>query len=67
MRRASIAAALLLVFGASAAEADRWVSSKPLPKPVDYPIVRKKVQEGHKQGKKQHHPPDAGGGVLPAI
>jgi hypothetical protein len=67
MKRVGIAAALLLVFGASAAEADRWVSGKQLPKPVDYPVVRKKVQEGHKPGKKQHHPPDASGGVLPAI
>jgi hypothetical protein len=37
--------------------ADRWVSSKRLPKPIDFPIVRKDVKEHHKQGKRQNHPP----------
>jgi hypothetical protein len=65
MKRVSIACvavAVLLVFGASAAHADRWVSRKRLPKPVDYPIVRKNVQESHKAGKQRTHPPSALGG-----
>jgi hypothetical protein len=57
MKRVGLAVALLLVFGASAAHADRWVPRKRLPKPVDSPIVREKVQEHHKPGKKQNHPP----------
>ena len=55
--RATLTLAVLFVFGASAAYADRWVSSKTLPKPVDYPIVRKNVKEDHKAGKKANHPP----------
>jgi hypothetical protein len=55
--RATLTLAVLFVFGASAAYADRWVSSKKLPKPVDYPIVRKNVKEHHKVGKKANHPP----------
>jgi hypothetical protein len=58
MKRVSVAVALLVVFGASAAHADRWVSSKRLPKPIDTPIVRKNVKEDHKPGKKQNHPPE---------
>ena len=57
MMRTTLALAVLLAFGASAAHADRWVSSKTLPKPVDYPAVRKNVKEHHKPGKKQNHPP----------
>jgi hypothetical protein len=57
MKRVTVAVALLLAFGATAAQADRWVSRKRLPKPVDYPIVRKNVKEYHKAGKKQNHPP----------
>jgi hypothetical protein len=60
MKRVSVAVAVavLLVFSASAAQADRWVSRKRLPKPVDSPIVRKNVKEHHKAGKKQNHPPE---------
>ena len=57
MKRVSVAVALLLIFGASAAHADRWVPRKRLPKAVDYPIVRKSVQEYHKAGKQRNHPP----------
>jgi hypothetical protein len=62
MKRVCVAVALLLVFGASAAHADRWVPRKKLPKPVDYPIVRKNVQEYHKAGKQRNHPPSFIGG-----
>lgn len=55
--RTTLTLAVLLLFGASATYADRWVSSKTLPKPVDYPIVRKDVKEHHKAGKKANHPP----------
>jgi hypothetical protein len=58
MKRVSIAVALLLVFGATSARADRWVPRKRLPKPIDFPIVRKNVKEYHKQNKKQNHPPE---------
>ena len=61
MKRTTLALAVLLAFGASAAEADRWVSSRPLPKAVDYPLVRKNVKEHHKPGKKQNHRPLAAG------
>ena len=57
MKRTTLALAVLFVFGASAVHADRWVSSRPLPKPIDYPVVRKNVKEHHKVGKKQNHPP----------
>ena len=57
MKRVSVAVALLLIFGASAAQADRWVPSKRLPRAIDSPIVRKNVKEDHKPGKKQNHPP----------
>jgi hypothetical protein len=66
MRRATIAAAVLLAFGA-ATQACHWTPRKQLPKPVDWPIVREKVKEYHKVGHKQNHPPDWTGGVLPAI
>jgi hypothetical protein len=59
MKRSTLALAVLFVFGASAVHADRWVSSKRLPKPIDFPIVRKNVKEHHKQGKRQNHPPPA--------
>jgi hypothetical protein len=68
MRRAPIAAAVLLAFGAGAMPACHWVPRKQqLPKPVDWPIVRENVKEYHKVGNKQNHPPDWTGGVLPAI
>jgi hypothetical protein len=53
------AAVLVTLFlGASSAHAG-WVPTKRLPKPIDYPLVRPKSQEIHKQGKKQNHPPAA--------
>lgn len=57
MKRVSVALALLLALGASTAQADRWVPRRKLPKPIDFPIVRKKVREDHKPGKHQSHPP----------
>jgi hypothetical protein len=53
-----VAAAVLVtrLFGAGAADAG-WVPAKRLPKPIDFPIVRPKVKEIHKQGKRQNHPP----------
>jgi hypothetical protein len=60
MKRTTLVFALLFVFGAAAVHADRWVSSRPLPKAIDYPIVRKKVKEDHKQdGHRQRHRPMA--------
>lgn len=57
MKRVSVALAVLLALGASTAQADRWVPRRSLPKPIDFPIVRKKVREDHKPGKRQNHPP----------
>jgi hypothetical protein len=48
--------ALGLLLGASGAEAGLFGSKKKLPRPIDSPIVRPKVQEGHKPGKRQRHP-----------
>ena len=64
MKRVSVAVALLFLFGAGVAQADRWVSRKRLPKPVDFPVVREKVKESHKPGKKQQHPPSAVGSLM---
>jgi hypothetical protein len=55
--KVTAAVLVTLLFGASAAHAG-WVPTKRLPKPIDYPLVRPKVQEVHKQGKKQNHPPE---------
>jgi hypothetical protein len=50
--------ALTLFLGASGVEAG-WFGSRRLPKPIDFPIVRQKVQEGHKAGKRSgRHPKD---------
>ena len=57
MKRMRVALAVLLALSASTAQADRWVTRKTLPKPVDFPIVRKSVKEYHKPNKKQNHPP----------
>lgn len=53
-----VAAAVLvtLLFGVSAADA-AWVPTKKLPRPIDSPVVRPKLKEAHKAGKKQNHPP----------
>ncbi|HLA79507.1 MAG TPA: hypothetical protein VJU18_18175 [Vicinamibacteria bacterium] len=48
--------ALGLLLGASGAEAGLFGSKKKLPRPIDWPVVRPKVQEGHKPGKRQRHP-----------
>ncbi len=45
-----------LLLGASGAEAGLFGSKKKLPRPIDWPVVRPKVQEGHKPGKRQRHP-----------
>jgi len=50
----TIALALFLVGGVAEAG---WASGKRLPKPVDFPVVRPKVKEGHKPGNRQKHPP----------
>jgi len=47
--------ALGLLLGASGAEAGLFGSKKKLPRPIDSPVVRPKVQEGHKPGKRQRH------------
>jgi hypothetical protein len=55
----AIAAVLVtLLLGAGAAEAG-WVPTKKLPKPIDYPIVRPKQKDTHKQGKRANHPPSS--------
>ena len=52
-----VAAVLVtLLLGAGAAEAG-WVPSKKLPKPIDYPVVRPRLKEVHKPGKRANHPP----------
>jgi hypothetical protein len=52
-----VAAVLVtLLLGAGASEA-AWWPKKRLPKPIDYPVVRAKVKEGHKAGNKSKHPP----------
>jgi len=48
--------ALGLLLGASGAEAGLFGSKKKLPRPIDSPVLRPKVQEGHKPGKRQRHP-----------
>lgn len=53
----AVAAVLVtLLLGAGAAEAG-WVPTKKLPKPIDYPMLRPKAKETHKQGKRANHPP----------
>lgn len=64
MKRISVTVALLFLLGAGVAQADRWVPRKRLPKPVDYPVVREKVKEHHKPGKKQNHPPSPVGSLM---
>jgi hypothetical protein len=54
--KAAAAVLVTLLLGAGAAEAGWW-PTKRLPKPIDYPIVRPKVKETHKQGNKAKHPP----------
>jgi hypothetical protein len=54
--KAFAAVLVTLLLGAGAAEAG-WVPTKKLPKPIDYPVVRPKLKETHKQGKRANHPP----------
>ena len=54
-----------LLLGAGAAEAG-WVPAKKLPKPIDYPILRPRLQDVHKQGKKANHPPSVAYRVVAA-
>ena len=59
--------ALTLFLGASGVEAG-WFGSKRLPKPIDFPIVRHKVQESHKGGKRGgRHPKDYVRYELPGV
>jgi hypothetical protein len=50
---AVVALSLLGIGGAEGA----WGDGRKLPKPIDSPIVRHKVREDHKPGKRQRHPP----------
>ncbi|HEY7413130.1 MAG TPA: hypothetical protein VII13_20485 [Vicinamibacteria bacterium] len=45
----------LALLGAAGAEAS-WGDNRKLPKPIDFPVVRPKVQEHHKPGKRRRHP-----------
>jgi hypothetical protein len=56
MKIATALAALVLLLGATSADAG-WFGSKKLPKPVDTPIVRPKLDDSHKALKRQRHPP----------
>jgi hypothetical protein len=67
MKRLSVAVALLLALGATSAQADRWVPRKKLPKPIDYPVIRKNVKEDHKPGKRQNHPPSGMSSIRVAV
>jgi hypothetical protein len=51
MKRIVAAAVLGVVALAPSAGGASWSLRKPLPKAIDSPIVRPKVQEGHKPGK----------------
>jgi hypothetical protein len=55
-----ITLALLCLSGAVEAGIFGWLGflrgRSKLPQPIDSPIVRPKVREDHKQGKKQRHP-----------
>jgi len=49
-------ATLLFLAGAGSADAG-WFSTRRLPKPLDAPRIRPKVDDSHKAGKHQRHPP----------
>jgi hypothetical protein len=50
----------LLLLGSAGAEAGIFSRRKDLPKPIDHPIVRPKVKEAHKLGKRGgQHPSQA--------
>jgi len=56
--RLAVAGLALLLLGGASAEAGIFSSGKDkLPKPIDHPIVRPKVKEDHKVGKRAgRHP-----------
>jgi hypothetical protein len=56
MKLAIALATMLLLMGASSADAGWFGIGYRLPKPIDTPIIRPKVKETHKVGKKQRHP-----------
>ena len=57
-------ATLLFLAGAGSADAG-WFSGRKLPKPLDAPRVRPKIDDSHKVGKKQRHPESWGQLALP--
>jgi hypothetical protein len=61
--------ALTLMVGVSASDAGWFGLGKRrcLPKAIDYPIVRKKVKEGHKPGNHQKHPADCSLRIAPPL
>jgi hypothetical protein len=59
MRPVAVAVSLLLLLTASGVEAWPGRRHPKLPRAIDSPIVRPKVQEGHKAGKKSGRHPSA--------
>ena len=57
MKLVTALVALLFLAGAASSDAG-WFSGRKLPKPIDTPRIRPKVDESHKAGKKQRHPTD---------
>jgi hypothetical protein len=57
-------AALLFLAGAGSADAS-WFGGRKLPKPLDAPRVRPKIDDSHKVGKKQRHPESWGQLTVP--
>ncbi len=58
MKLAAGCTVFLLFLAGSGADAG-WFSKK-LPKPIDSPMVRPKLKEGHKPGKVHRHPKSSG-------
>ena len=54
--KAAAAVLVTLLIGAGAAEAG-WGPTKKLPRPLDYPIVRPRAKDTHKQFRIIKHPP----------
>jgi len=52
--------AVVIAFGASSAEAGLFSGKRKFPKPIDYPVVRVKVKEGHKPGSRVKHLMESG-------
>jgi hypothetical protein len=55
MKLVTALAVLLFLAGAASADAS-WFGGRKLPKPIDAPRIRPKVDDSHKVGKKQQHP-----------